>query len=141
MSNKEKVYMKSFPGATVECMRDYVQPSLNFNPDAILLQCGTNDLRTDKCAEEIANNIINLTKKMKSNEHEIIINSIVIRKDELNAKGIEVNDFLKIKCIESSFLFCDNFNISSDYLNASGLHLKPIGTTALANNFLKSLKY
>ena len=141
MSNKEKVYIRSFPGATVECMRDYVQPSLKFNPDAILLHCGTNDLRTDKCAEEIANNIINLAKKMKSNENEIIISSIFIRKDELNAKGIEVNDFLKIKCIESSFLFCDNSNISSDYLNASGLHLKPIGTIALANNFLKSLKY
>ena len=78
---------------------------------------------------------------MKSNENEIIISRIVIRKDELNAKGIEVNDFLKIKCIESYFLFCDNSNISSDYLNASGLHLKPIGTIALANNFLKSLKH
>ena len=66
MSNKEKVYIQSFPGATVGCMRDYVKQSLKFNPDAILLYCGMNDLRTDKCAEEIANNIIN-----SSDENEI----------------------------------------------------------------------
>ena len=103
MSNKEKVYIKSFPVATVECTKDYVKPSLKFNPDAILLQCGTNDLRTDKCAEEKANNIINIAKKMKSNENEIITSSIVIRKDEI--EGREVNDFLKIIYIVS-FLFC-----------------------------------
>ena len=42
-------------------------------------------------------------------------------------KGMEVNNFLNVKCRENSFLFCDNSNISEDYLNASGLHLKPNG--------------
>ena len=141
MSKQDKVYIKSFPGATIECMHDYIKPSLKFQPDTILLHCGTNDLRSDKSAEEISESMIKLAKIMKTNENDIIISSLVARNDGMNDKGSEVNNFLKIKCIEHAFLYCDNSNISGSYLNASGLHLKPNGTVKLANNFLQCLNY
>ena len=92
-----------------------------------------------KKADEIANEIINLTKEMKKEDNGIIISGIIARNDSLNVKGTEVNDLLKIKCNDNSILYCDNSNISKYYLNASGLHLNTKGTTALANNFLKYL--
>ena len=141
MDINDNIHIKSFPGASVECMIDYVKPSTKFKPDTFALHCGTNDLRSEKSSIEIATNIINLAKEIKTNENDIIISSLVTRKDALNTKGIEVNNFLNVKCRENSFIFCDNSNISEDYLNASGLHLKPTGTIALANNFLKCLKF
>ena len=36
MSQKDKVFIKSFPGATVECMTDYTKPSMEFNINPIL---------------------------------------------------------------------------------------------------------
>ena len=37
MTSNEKVYVKSFPGAKVECKKDYSKPTLKFNPDAMML--------------------------------------------------------------------------------------------------------
>ena len=141
LENNEKIFIKTFAGATTSCMKDYVRPSLRYNPDAILLHCGTNDLRSDKSACEIAGEIINLAKDMKSTENDVIISGIVVRNDSLNDKGLEVNTIIKTKCTENSFVFCDNSNISGNHLNASGLHLNSKGTIALTNNFLKCLNY
>ena len=142
LSANEKVYIKSFPGAKNDCMSDYIKPSLKYNPDAIILHCGTNDLRMEKSAEVIVNEILNLANEMKTENNEIIISGIIARNDSLHEKGTEVNDLLKIKCSEKSIMYCDNSNISKRYhLNASGLHLNTNGTTALANNFLKHLNY
>ena len=90
------MYIKSFPGATVECMTDYTKPSMKFKPDTILLQCGTNNLRTENSADEISLSIINLAKKIKSNVNEVIVRGIIDRNVALNEKASEVNDFLKL---------------------------------------------
>ena len=49
-----KVFMKTFSGATVSCMEDYVKPSLRNLPDHFILHVGTNDLSSDKSPHEIA---------------------------------------------------------------------------------------
>ena len=36
METNDEVHIKSFPGASVECMVDNVKPSLKFNPDTFL---------------------------------------------------------------------------------------------------------
>ena len=67
LSSNDKVFVKSFSGATTECMTDYVKPSLKYNPDIIILHCRSNNLRSiDESAEDIANNVINLAKSIKS---------------------------------------------------------------------------
>ena len=44
----ERIFGKSFPGSTIDCMKDYIKPSLKYDPDAIIIHVGTNDLRTEK---------------------------------------------------------------------------------------------
>ena len=42
-----KAHVKSFPSAKTSPVHHHVQPSLDYNPDAIVLHCGTNDLRDE----------------------------------------------------------------------------------------------
>ena len=44
-SVKHKTQIKSFPGATVEDLNDYIKPSLKRKPKNIILHVGTNDLK------------------------------------------------------------------------------------------------
>ena len=140
MYSKDKVYIKSFPGATTECMRDYVTPSLKFNPDLLIIHTGTNDLRSDKTPTDIVEEIINLVERIKTNDNDVIVSGLLVRDDNLNDKRLQVNALLKLKCVKINVHFLENDNIySSQHLNASGLHLNPKGTIELANNFLKCI--
>ena len=124
MNAKERVFIKSFPGATLSDMEHYIQPSMKHKPGMIILHCGTNDLRTTQTAEEIAEEITNLANTIKNEKNEVIISSITVRNNNLHKKGLAVIQFLKSKCEGSNlYLFCDNSNISRDCLNASGVHL------------------
>ena len=60
-----KAHLKSFPGAKTSHMHHHVQPSLDYNPDVIVLHCGTNDLRDEKDPANIANGIIKLAESIK----------------------------------------------------------------------------
>ena len=62
---KGKSIIKSFPGATTACMGDYLRPSIKYNPDVVILHCGTNILRSNKDANVISNDIINLARQLK----------------------------------------------------------------------------
>lgn len=140
LSSNDKLYIKTFPGATTDCMKSYVIPTLKYEPDLVLLHCGSNDLRSQKSPEEIAESIVDLAKSMKKDSNDIIISGIVTRNDEWNEKGIEVNDYLYTKCNEQDIFFSDNSNISGKkHLNLSGLHLNHKGTFVLANNILDSI--
>ena len=44
LNPKCKVMVRSFPGATTQCMNDYVKPSIRAQPDHFILHVGTNDL-------------------------------------------------------------------------------------------------
>ena len=140
ISSNDKVFIKSFPGAKIECMKDYVKHSLKYNPDLLIVHMGTNDLRTEKSPEDIAESIINLSLDIKTNENEVVVNGIVPRGDSLNEKGTKVNFFLQSKCSALNISFINNSNITPEnHLNGSSLHLNYIGTTALANNFLRCI--
>ena len=53
--HKYLIKERSFSGAKVSCMVDHVKPTLRDDkPDHIILQAGTNDLRTEKKASQIA---------------------------------------------------------------------------------------
>ena len=136
IKSNDKIFIKSFPGATTECMSDDVKPSLKYKPDLMIIHKGTNDLRSDKTPSDITEEIINLIERIKTDENEIIVSGVVVRND----KGLQVNALLKLKCIKYNVQFLDHSNISSRYhLNASGLHINPKGTIALAQNFLRCI--
>ena len=43
--NKSNVLVQSISGAKTKCMKSYIIPTVELQPDAIVTQCGTNDLR------------------------------------------------------------------------------------------------
>ena len=135
-----KVFIKSFPGATTECMEHYCKPSLKYEPDLIIIHAGTNDLRSTKSAETIADEMISLCTKLKTDSNDVIVSGIVCRKDRLSSKGLGVNNLLKNKCTHHHLGYIDNGNIGIHHLNGSGLHLNSQGTVSLANNFLRAIK-
>ena len=136
----EKIYIKTFSGATIQDMYDYIKPSLKFKNDLIVIHTGTNSLRTTKGAEDIANEILNLAKSIKIKSNEIMISEIIPRRDRLNTKAAKVNDFLKNVCIVNNIHFIGHSNISSTHhLNAGGLHLNINGTYKVAQNLLNAI--
>ena len=72
-----RVYVKGFPGAKTECMKDYAQPTTRENPDHILIHVGTNDLPTRRQPDVIANDIIQLA--LKTNSCDVSISNIVTK--------------------------------------------------------------
>ena len=101
ISSNDKVFIKSFPGAKIECMKDYVKPSLKYNPALLIVHMGTNDLRTEKSQEDIAESITNLSRDIKTNENEVVISGIVPRGDSLNEEGMKVNFFSTIQMLRT----------------------------------------
>ena len=141
LPNNVNVYIKPFSGATIDCMKSYVQPSMKYNPNVVILNTGTNDLRSNKQPERIADDILNLALSINSNDNEIAISGIVPRNDALNPKGIAVNNFLKQKLPQNGISFINNDNIDPKmHLNNSGLHPNYKGVEILAKNFIDYIK-
>ena len=68
-----KVFVKSFSGATTQCMVDYMKPSIRTQPDHFILHVGTNNLTSNTPSAEIARKIINLASEMKSEKSDVSI--------------------------------------------------------------------
>ena len=140
LGTNEKVYLKHFSGANIEHMKSYVIPSKSFDNDLVILHVGTNDLRENKTAKQIATNIIELAIDMKSEKNEIMVSGIIARNDKYNVKRSEVNKFLISLCSTYNFNFIDNSNINVNHLNTSGLHLNYNGTYVLGGNLVNAIK-
>ena len=139
--HNENVFIKYFSGATVECMNSYVIPSLKYEPNLVILHCGKNDLRSEKGSEEIANEILNLALKIKKPYNDVIISGLATRNDDLNDKGLEVNDHLYYLSKDYDLEYIDNTNISArHHLSNGGLHLNFKGSSVLAKNFINAIK-
>ena len=94
----DKIYIKSFSGATTDAMVDYVKPSLRYNPDLLILHTGVNNLRSKESPEVIAEDIVNLARDIKTNLNDIVVSGLVSRNDDLKYKGEQVNEYLIIIC-------------------------------------------
>ena len=77
--NKNKVVVKHFSGAKTKDMESYIIPTLEQNPETIIIHSETNDLRSDSSPEEIARDIIKLTTSCKTQTNKVILSSIVPR--------------------------------------------------------------
>ena len=90
-------------------MHEYAIPSMRHNPNLIAIHVGTNDLRSINSPNDIAQEIIELGMKIKSDENDIMISGIVARKDDrlLEDKRRKVNELLKIKTSELGFGFME----------------------------------
>ena len=59
LKHKCLVKVRPFSSAKVRCMHDHVKPTVrDFNPDHIILHCGTNDLNFERTVSQITRSII-----------------------------------------------------------------------------------
>ena len=135
--DKNKVVAKHFSGAKTKDMETYIIPTLEQNPEPIIIHSGTNDLKSGSSPEEIARDIIKLTTSCKTQTKKAILSSIVPRHDNLNEKATRLNKCLKKECKARNICFIDHRNISPTHsCNRGELHLNYSGTTKLIGNIL-----
>ena len=140
--HKHLVKVRSYSGAKISCMTDHVKLTLrDMNPDHIVLHAGTNDLRTENTASQIAKATIDLATSLKDDGNTATVSGIVPKLDELNNKANEVNRRLLLMCKERniSFLSHDESIDPSKHLNKSKLHLNSNGIKVFAENFSRFL--
>ena len=141
---KHKCLVKVLPfnSAKVRCIQDHVKPTVrDFNPDHIILHCGTNNLNSERIASQIARSIIGLALSVKSKDNKISISLIVPRNDNLNNKASEVNCCLVHMCTERNIPYVNHINSiqPENHLNESKLHFNRYEAIAFANSIFKFL--
>ena len=63
IDHKHRIYVRSFSGAKVRSMKDYVKPCIrDKNPDHIIMHIGTNDLDCKSNPEGVAKSIVDLAE-------------------------------------------------------------------------------
>ena len=137
IKHKGIVKVRPFTTAKVSCMQDHVKPTIrDINPQQIILHVGTNDLKTERTASQIAESMIDLTISLKNNGNMIAVSGIVPSLDELNNKAAEVNNRLGLmsKQRRSSYIsHCETID-PNKHLNESNLHLKPYDIGVFTEN-------
>ena len=102
LNNNHHVVLHSFGGAKTQCMEDYIKPTIKLSPNQIIIHCDTNNLASNEEPKTIADNIINLAKNAKSDNHKVAISGIFPRRDRHNQKAKQVNDILKQSCVDEN---------------------------------------
>ena len=137
-TDDHKVLIKSFSGATVNCMHHYIKPTMMHKPDTIIIHCGTNDLKKTKDTKEVAQKIADLAKTAQSiNENtSVMISSLTPRNDRFKHQVNEVNDHLRKICNDMNIGYINHGNLDpNSHLNRSRLHLNRSGTALASRNF------
>ena len=125
---KNKVVVKYFSGAKTKDMESYIIPTVEQNPETIIVHSGTSDLKRDSSPEEITRDIINLATSCKCQTNKVTLSNIVPRYNNFNEKTTRVN---------RNICFIDHKNISPKHnCNRSGLNLNCSGTKKLIENTL-----
>ena len=137
-SENRHVAVKSFSGARVEDMEDYLKPLIRKEPDELILHVGTNNIRDDN-PREVAEGIVNLGFQINQNSPNtnISISSLLLRSDrpQLNDNIKETNKILRLLCNSNGWPFLDHPVIDLSCLNRRGLHLNHKGSYQLMRDF------
>ena len=137
IKHKGIVKVRRFTTAKISCMQDHVKPTIrDINPQQIILHVGTNDLKTERTASQIAKSIIDLSISLKKNGN-IAVSGIVPRLDELNNKAAEVNNRLELMCKQRGSPYMSHYETidPNKHLNENNLHLNSYDTGVFAENF------
>ena len=144
LSTSDKhVAVKSFSGARVSDMDDYLKPLLRKEPDEVILHVGTNNIR-DESSRSVAEGIINMASQVQqdfpSTRH--TISPLLPRSDnlELNDKIKEANKILNSFCSSRGLTLLHITNIDLTCLNRRGVHLNRKGSALLTNCYADSLR-
>ena len=99
MSNTEvSVAVKSFSGARIDDMNDFLQPIIRRSPDEIILHIGTNNIKGNDSPEVLAAGISRLASMItkKSPNTKVAISGLIVRKglnlkDKVCKQVVEIN--------------------------------------------------
>ena len=135
----ECVKVKSFPGAVVGDMKDYIKPLLLKKPSKIVIHVATNDT-VDNSAEEIVRKLLDLKEEIEKalNGCEVIL-SLPIRRND-NIKANKTIQALNTKMFSLGLNIINNSNILISDLGRRGLHLNKKGVKKLASNIIGKLR-
>ena len=138
----QNVYVKTYGGAKPGDIKYLAIPSLKYRPDHVVVHVGSNDIKTRKSADNIANSVIKVCDRMKRPENAVSVSGVIYRcNKEQNIKVDQVNYILQRLCRERGYYFLDNSNISLENLCYDGLHLNKSGDNILFNNLLTCINY
>lgn len=137
MSKNPSVAVKYFSGSMVEDFKHYIKPTLDRNPDEVIMHVGTNNIKKDS-PRDIAEAIVDIARSVEEGT-KITISGLVCRKDN-QYKVSEVNKILKRFCTQNGWGFIDHSAIQEQCLNRDGVHLNKSGTVSLAKNFIAHLR-
>ena len=116
----------------------HVKPTIrDIYLEQIIFQVGTNDLKKEQTASQIAKSIIDLSISLKKNEYMIAVSGIVPRLTELNNKTTEVNNHLELMCKQRGLPYISHCEISdpNKHLNESNFYLNSNGIRVFAVRF------
>lgn len=121
-------------------MKHHVIPAMEDNPNHIILHTGTNDIPSEKSAEQISDEIISLAISLRTPQNTVYVSGITDRGDNLNQKVMSVNEIILLrKCQERNIAFIKHEINSKVHLNRSKLHLNKKGTAIILKNFIDML--
>ena len=137
-TNDKHVAVKSFSGARIADMEDYLKPLLRKEPYEIILLVGTNNIR-DESSHSVAEGIVNLVTQIQQDFQttHLTISPLLPRSDnlEFNDKIKEANKILKSFCSSRGFTLLRINNIDLTCLNRRGVHLNRKGSSLLSNSY------
>ena len=73
LSHGDKIFVKSFSGATTDDMSFYAVPSSRTKPDKMIIDTGVNDLINENNNKKVAQNITALAESIKTEESQVSI--------------------------------------------------------------------
>lgn len=105
-------------------MKYYLKPTLEKNPQQILLNNGTEDLG-DQNPNMVADNIVDLAQTTESEANaRVVFLELVTRSDKVTNGSIKtVNKKLRNFCNQNNWQLVQHKNNTSNDLKKSGLHL------------------
>lgn len=135
-TNDKHVAVKSFSGARIADMDDYLRPLLGKKPDEIILHVGTSNIRNESPCS-VAEGIVNLVTQIQhdSPTTHLAISPLLPRSDNLdfNDKIREANKIFKLFCSSRGLTLLGINNIDLTCLNRRGVHLNRKGSSLLLN--------
>ena len=119
-------------------MNHYKKPTQQKSPAEIIIHVGSNDLSSAKERKDIASDIIELAKSVKTDANKVAVSSILPWKDKFNSKAKEVN--MRI-CFSNKLPLITDSNINPHrHINVKGLHLIGYGDKQLTRNFINFIE-
>ena len=128
--------MKSFPGAKIEDIYDYIKTLLKKCPKNIILHIGTNNTVNDT-SRIVLDKLLSLKAFAEKVllDFNVCISDLTLRTD--NAKALLTVNDVKQHLSTLQLDIIHNSNISNDGLSRGGLHLYSKVLGKLAINFIK----